>query len=118
MGVKDPRKSCKTESRNDLDLLIALHACDEAMRWYNGRESRQAWLDCERSDWLLWVAENLGVDQRLLVHAVCDCAEAILKSNKYSSTIRIPDIVRKRIPWEVVEEAIAEYREARDRRGE
>ena len=64
---------------NHKDLLERLGACVEAQRWYDGRDSREAWEVCERGDWLLWVAARLGVDRKLLVLAACDCADSALR---------------------------------------
>ena len=61
------------------DLLIGLDACDEAILWAGQRRvSRASWIASERGDWLLWLVATLGVDQRLVVLAACDCAREAL----------------------------------------
>jgi hypothetical protein len=64
---------------NHSDLLRRLNACSEAREWYEGQDSQQAWLDCARGDWLLWIAARLDVDRTLIVLAACDCAELALR---------------------------------------
>jgi hypothetical protein len=59
-------------------LLEGLGACPEAIEWAGDRTPEQAWRECPRGDWLLWAAERVGVDRRLLVLAACDCAETAL----------------------------------------
>ncbi len=65
-------------AKNHRVLLIKLEACNSAVDWYNDRPSDQAWQDCPRGDWMLWIATRLGVDHKLLVAAVCDCIDTIL----------------------------------------
>jgi hypothetical protein len=38
-----------------------------------------AWRDCNRADWMLWIAGRLNIDKKLIVLAACDCAETTLK---------------------------------------
>ncbi len=59
-----------------INLLQRLNACHDAIAWCGDRGSEQAWRECERGDWLLWIAVRLGiVDRRTVVAAACDCAE-------------------------------------------
>jgi len=60
---------------NHKRILESLTACEEAIRWYNDKDSKEAWASCERGDWLLWIAANLRIDRKLIVLAACDCAE-------------------------------------------
>ena len=36
-------------------LLIRLGACGEAREWVGARTLEQAWAECERPDWMLWL---------------------------------------------------------------
>ena len=60
-------------------VLIELSACREAVEWVAGRDIQTAWNECERGDWLLWIAARLEIDRKLVVLAACDCAEQSLK---------------------------------------
>ena len=61
------------------DKLNNMDACSEAVDWIGRRGSMTAWRDCKRADWMLWAANNLGIDRKLIVLAACDCAETALK---------------------------------------
>lgn len=38
-----------------IDLLVELRACDGARLWVGDRTVTEAWRDCERADWMLWL---------------------------------------------------------------
>ena len=59
-------------------LLQQLGACLEAREWAGERTPEQAWHDCERGDWLLWLAARLDIDRKPLVLAACACARLAL----------------------------------------
>lgn len=59
--------------------LITMSACNEAVEWVGDRTLKEAWSECERGDWMIWLAGKLGIDRKLLVLAACDCAEQALK---------------------------------------
>ena len=66
-----------------IKILEEMNACGDAIDYAKTKESlEQAWLECERGDWLLWFAARLEVDRKLLVSAVCDCAELAIKHVK------------------------------------
>jgi hypothetical protein len=63
-----------------IDLLQSLDACGEAITYAKTRRTlKTAWTNCERGDWLLWLAGRLGIDRKLLVRAACDCARLAMK---------------------------------------
>ena len=62
-----------------LELLKDYSPCGEAAEWLNDRSPKQAWLECERGDWLLWAAAKIGVDRKLVVLAACRCARDALQ---------------------------------------
>ncbi len=59
-------------------LLRRLNACEDARRWAAGKGLATAWTECQRGDWLLWLAARVEIDRRLLVLAACDCARTAL----------------------------------------
>ena len=67
--------SVMTELYNELRRF---KACKDALDWICHRTPQEAWEQCGRGDWLLWWAAKIGVDQRLIVWAACDCAESVL----------------------------------------
>jgi hypothetical protein len=60
------------------DHLVRLGACKPAIEWASGKTIEQAWAECERGDWLLWLAISAGVDRRRVVLAACACARLSL----------------------------------------
>ena len=54
-------------------------ACPEAIEWGGDKTLAAAYKECERADWLLWAASQLGVDRKLVVRAACACARAALQ---------------------------------------
>jgi len=70
-----------TTTDKDIDLsalLTRLDACREAREWSAGKTLEQAWAECPRGDWLLWLAGRLDIDRKVLVHATCACARLAL----------------------------------------
>ena len=37
------------------------------------------WRDCERGDWMLWLAAKAGVDRHIVVEVACACARTALQ---------------------------------------
>ena len=66
------------------EILTSLGACSEAVKWSKKyRSAKSAWANCERGDWLLWLAGKkagpVGDEKRKkLVLAACGCARIAL----------------------------------------
>ena len=61
------------------DYLGSLGACPEAREWAEPYATlAEAWVACERADWLLWYVGKRGVDRKSLVRAACACARTAL----------------------------------------
>ena len=64
--------------------LNSLNACSGAAKWFAKQETpTQAWRDCTRPDWLLWIAGRLSGKpgskaRRRLVICACECARLAL----------------------------------------
>ena len=66
------------DSISAVKILTRIGACRDAINWCGSRSVKEAWEECDRGDWLLWVAAKLGVDRKLIVLAACDCARTVL----------------------------------------
>ena len=44
-----------------LDILTQHRACGEARDWLGKRTPKQAWDECPRGDWMLWIAARIGI---------------------------------------------------------
>jgi hypothetical protein len=62
-----------------LALVLMKHgACEEALDWAEGRDYVAAWSECERADWMLWIAAKALPRDRVVLTA-CACARTALK---------------------------------------
>jgi hypothetical protein len=70
-------------TKTELTAALTTHdACDEAIAWVESSRRKLAakiWDDCERGDWMMWIAARAGVDRKLIVSAACLCAREALK---------------------------------------
>ena len=73
-----------TPSMAPHEILTSLGACPDAVKWSKKyRSAKSAWANCERGDWLLWLAGKkagpVGDEKRKkLVLAACGCARIAL----------------------------------------
>ena len=60
------------------EKLEKLDACNEAIKWASTQpDYRAAWQNCERGDWMLWLAQVLNVDDRKLIFAKYLCSKQV-----------------------------------------
>ena len=58
--------------------LENLKACEDAIDYVKTQKSaKDAWMNCSRGDWMLWLAKKLDVDDRLLTLAKATCANQV-----------------------------------------
>ena len=58
--------------------LKKLSACREAVKWVKTQKSpTEAWQNCERGDWMLWLAKRIKVDDKKLTMAKAMCAKQV-----------------------------------------
>lgn len=66
------------------------HACLEARRWLRSQaDPRSAWQACPRSDWMLWLVEELLIEPLLLLRLAVAAAREVapyLQSESLAST--------------------------------
>ena len=60
------------------ELLNRLEACKEAVEWAGEMELNEVISECHRGDWLLWLAQKVGVDIRQLTLAKARCAKLVI----------------------------------------
>jgi hypothetical protein len=96
-----------------IDTILSLKPCGNARAWLNenrGKSLYTLWRTCQRGDWLLWLAVEIGIDRKLAVLAACDCADQV-KHLVPESVRDTTDIVRK---WCSGEATLDEVRAASD----
>ena len=65
-----------------VNILENLNACHKSIKWLSGVDNiQQAWGQCEKGDWLLWVLAKLEADRKKIVLSACVCARISLKFN-------------------------------------
>ncbi|HUX56261.1 MAG TPA: hypothetical protein VMV77_04760 [Bacteroidales bacterium] len=58
--------------------LERLNACRDAVLWVKTQTSiKEAWENCERGDWMLWLAKRLNIDDKKLTMAKAMCAKQV-----------------------------------------
>lgn len=85
--------------KKHFNWLQANEACAESIGWIkqnNVQSLEEAWTSCERGDWLLWMAEHLGVDRRKLAICAALSAHTIVQ---YVQDQRNRDAIRVAFLW-------------------
>ncbi|NLZ31335.1 MAG: hypothetical protein GX885_11465 [Methanomicrobiales archaeon] len=78
------------------DKLKKLSACHEAIEWVaTQKDYETAWQNCERGDWMLWLAKKLNVDDRKLTLAKFKCANQVRHLLKDQRSIDALDAAEK-----------------------
>jgi len=60
------------------DRLVKMGACKEVVAWVGNRDITAAWAECERADWMLWLADRV-MARKPVVLAACACARTALQ---------------------------------------
>lgn len=67
--------------------------CSEAVDFREGFDTFQdAWENCPRGDWMLWIAQRVGVNKRKLTLAKALCAETVkhlMKDNRSLNALKV-----------------------------
>ena len=75
------------------NLLIELDACEEAREWAGDKTAEQIINECHRGDWLLWLAQKVDLDFRLLTLAKGKCANTVRHLMKDERSIKAVDTI-------------------------
>ena len=95
------------------DKLIKMDACEEAVKWVNGKGLKTAWKTCRRGDWMAWyIGRNkdaLGLsDMRLITAAKVKTANLVkhlMKDERSLNALRVAQkfadgkATRKQLAW-------------------
>jgi hypothetical protein len=74
------------------ELLIKLNACDEAIEWAGDRTIEEIVKDCDRGDWLLWLAKKIDIELQPLTLAKGHCANTVRHLMKNETSIEAVDM--------------------------
>jgi hypothetical protein len=65
---------------NHVDRLRALGACWPAIDWASTQpDAITAWRNCDKPEWLFWLAPRIGATHQQIVLAACACARTALR---------------------------------------
>ena len=81
-----------------LNKLIELEACEDAVSWVqtNNYELPEAWANCKRSDWMLWLLEQIDYkDDKLFRLIAVDCARQVQHLMKDERSIAALDVAER-----------------------
>jgi hypothetical protein len=100
-------------------LLKSLGACSEAIAWRGKRDLKTTWAECERGDWMLWLAGKMAdkkgwPTRQQIVVAACDCADLSLEilEKKYPQDKRPRLAIEAARKWANGEASLDEVRSA------
>lgn len=74
------------------EILVYENACPDAQEWAEGKTIEECVEQCHRGDWLLWLAERIGVDRRKLILAKAHCANTVRHLMKDKRSKKAVDI--------------------------
>jgi hypothetical protein len=76
--------------------LEKINACKDAIEWVATQKNyKEAWMNCERGDWMLWLAKRLRVDDRKLTLAKFKCANQVRHLMKDPRSLAALDAAEK-----------------------
>ena len=100
--------------------LRALSACKEAVVWSKGRTFAEAWQQCKRADWMLWLCGKMcgapgWPTQQQIVLLACECAESSLPlfEQRYPNDQRPRKAIEAARAWANGDGTIEQVRTAR-----
>ena len=76
------------------------NACGSAIIWARTQPTLDdAWRNCQRGDWMLWLLARHGADRRLLVRAAALCAEpAAALADEYTEAVCL-SVIQTCVAW-------------------
>ncbi len=87
--------------------LNRLNACLNALEWVSTQKNyKEAWQNCERGDWMLWLAKRLKVDHRKLTLAKFKCGNQVRHLMKDKRSIAALDAAERYGNGEITREEL------------
>jgi hypothetical protein len=97
-----------TEKKFD---ITPFKPCRGGLNYYSGKASfEEAWRNCERGDWMLWIAAKLNIDSRLLTKATAMCANTVRHLMKDSRSADAVDAALRYANGEIGEDELEKYK--------
>src|SRR5690606_11921406 len=81
--------------------------CTEALRFRMQYQTfKEAWAECPRGDWMLWIAQRVGVDLRTITRAKALCALTVRHLMKDERSIKACEVALKFADGEATREEL------------
>ena len=94
------------------EQLTEMDACPDAIKWVGGKTLEQAWAECERGEWMLWFAQQKGVDLQTLTLAKARCAKLVIHLMKDERSRNAVDVAERFGLGQATREELDEARRA------
>lgn len=90
--------------------------CEEALEFRKQYSTfKEAWENCPRGDWMLWIAKKLNVDLRPLTLAKVRCASTVRHLMRDQRSINALDVALKFANGEFVQNAYNPFKKVFER---
>ena len=95
------------------EKLSRFSPCSAAMKYFLSQKNyKEAWQNCERGNWMLWVAKKLDIDDRKLTMAKYHCAAQVIHLMKDKRSIDAMDAALKYANGEISRNELNAYADA------
>ena len=88
------------------ELLKSLDACQGAREWAGDMTIEEVVKKCHRGDWLIWLAQKIGIELRPLTLAMALCAKTVLHLMKDKRSINAVEVAERFGRGEVTKEEL------------
>ena len=91
-----------------MELLNKLNACQEAKLWAAGKTLSQAWQECQRADWMLWLLGRSQIDKKTIATIAVEFAETCVHNAKdYPAVAECITTAKKYLSGQATQEELA-----------
>ena len=91
-----------------MELLNKLNACQDAKLWASGKTLSQAWQECQRADWMLWLLGRSSINKKTIATIAVEFAEACAHNAKnYPAVAECITTVKKYLSGQATQEELA-----------
>ena len=91
-----------------MKLLDELNACQEAKQWAAGKTLSQAWVECNRPDWMLWLLGRSSINKKTIATIAVEFAETCVHNAKdYPAFAECITTVKKYLSGQATQEELA-----------
>ena len=91
-----------------MKLLNELKACQEAKLWAAGKTLSQAWVECNRADWMIWLLGRSQINKKIIATIAVEFAETCVHNAKnYPAVAECITTVKKYLSGQATQEELS-----------